>query len=60
MTHPSHIYVVINRRTAFIYGVTFDLSRARALIESAYATGGALLDDVVSLSQEPVLPAIKN
>lgn len=60
MTHPSHIYVVVNRRTGFIYGVTFCLERARLLIGVAYDTGHALQDDIVSMSQEPVLPSIKD
>lgn len=46
-------YVVVNRTTGFIYGITQNLTRARALLEEGLAMHG--MDQIISISDEPLL-----
>jgi hypothetical protein len=49
----TRVYVVVNRQTGFIYGITQNLTRARALLEEWLAMHG--MDSVISISDEPLL-----
>jgi hypothetical protein len=57
---PSHIYVIINRTTGFIYGTTFDVERAQFEVKEAKKYRDALgsPDDVIVISHEPILPQL--
>lgn len=48
----QRVYVVVNRRTGFIYGITQSLETARRLLGEACAQ----TTDIVSISDEPLLP----
>jgi hypothetical protein len=49
----NRVYVVVNRGTGFIYGVTQSLNRARALLQEGLKMHGA--DQIITWSDEPLL-----
>lgn len=47
-----HVYVVINRTTGFIYGITHNLQTALKILDAAVDEDP---NDLISLSDEPIL-----